>query len=251
MTTRPIVLIVDDESRIRRLAGDHLEAAGFDVCLAQNGREALDVFRLSSVEPDVVVLDLMMPEMDGHEMLAALRRTSNVPVIVLTARDFLSDKRKAFELGADDYLTKPFSLEELELRVRALLRRSHRSENNPPASISNGPLTLSPSDAAATWADQSVPLTGREYRLLEALVKRPGHIVRYEALLQIGWADREADVSHLRVAFARIRRKLSDLGAHPHIIASYTNVGYMIADLSHYEEDYGAEAVETGGKSSV
>lgn len=111
MTDKPLILVADDETRIRRLVVESLENAGFDVCQAQDGRQAVDVFRLSPVEPDLVILDLMMPEMDGEEALKAIRKTSAVPVLILTARDFLCDKSKCFNAGADDYLVKPFSIQ--------------------------------------------------------------------------------------------------------------------------------------------
>lgn len=114
MTTseRPLILIADDETRIRRLVAEHLETLGFDVCQAQDGRDAVEMFMKMSPKPDLVILDLMMPEMDGHEALAKLRTMSAVPVIILTARDMFEDKKRSFTSGADDYLTKPFSLPE-------------------------------------------------------------------------------------------------------------------------------------------
>ena len=167
MTDKPLILVADDETRIRRLVVESLENAGFDVCQAQDGRQAVDVFRLSPVEPDLVILDLMMPEMDGEEALKAIRKTSAVPVLILTARDFLCDKSKCFNAGADDYLVKPFSIQELELRVRALLRRTARQFMAPRGrTVVNGPLTLRTEEHDVLWRGTSVPVTDREFRLL-------------------------------------------------------------------------------------
>lgn len=130
MMQKPVILIADDESRIRRVICNHLLKCGFDVAQAQDGRQALDTFTLSPIKPSLVLLDLMMPRMDGLETLSAMRAIDPaVPIIVVTARGFLSDKSKAFLSGADDYLVKPFSLEELELRIRALLRRVAQTES--------------------------------------------------------------------------------------------------------------------------
>lgn len=241
MTDKPLILVADDETRIRRLVVESLENAGFDVCQAQDGRQAVDVFRLSPVESDLVILDLMMPEMDGEEALKAIRKTSAVPVLILTARDFLCDKSKCFNAGADDYLVKPFSIQELELRVRALLRRTARQFMVPRGrTVVNGPLTLRSEEHDVLWRGTSVPVTDREFRLLESLASRPGAVVRYDELLRIGWGlDSDADISHLRVAVARIRKKLESISVNPAIISSFTNVGYMMGDLTSYDEDYG------------
>lgn len=241
MTDKPLILVADDETRIRRLVVESLENAGFDVCQAQDGRQAVDVFRLSPVEPDLVILDLMMPEMDGEEALKAIRKTSAVSVLILTARDFLCDKSKCFNAGADDYLVKPFSIQELELRVRALLRRTARQFMVPRGrTVVNGPLTLRSEEHDVLWRGTSVPVTDREFRLLESLASRPGAVVRYDELLRIGWGlDSDADISHLRVAVARIRKKLESISVNPAIISSFTNVGYMMGDLTSYDEDYG------------
>jgi DNA-binding response OmpR family regulator len=240
MSTRPLILIADDETKIRRLVTQHLEEAGFDICQAQDGKQALEVCELLPQPPDLVILDLMMPEMDGHEVLKRLRQMSTVPVLILTARDFLLDKRKSFETGADDYLIKPFSLDELVLRIQALLRRSQLSQELTHNVLTNGPLTLYRDSQSAQWDKDVISLTHREFILLWELMKHPGKIVHYDKLLLIGWdGQAQADVSHLRVAMARLRKKISEAGAQPSILTSYTNVGYMLGDLSHYEDDYG------------
>lgn len=241
MTDKPLILIADDETRIRRLVTESLEQAGFDVCQAQDGREALEVFRLSPVEPDLVILDLMMPDMDGEEALRAIRNENDVPILILTARDFLTDKSKCFRAGADDYLVKPFSVEELTLRVEALLRRSMQATPSPRGrTVTNGPLTLRTDEHDILWRGMTVAVTDREFRLLETFVRRPGAVIRHEELIRIGWGlDAHADLSHLRVAITRIRKKLESLGINPAILSSFTNVGYLMGDLSHYDEDYG------------
>lgn len=241
MTDKSLILVADDETRIRRLVSESLEQAGFDVCQAQDGREVLDVFQLSPIEPDLVILDLMMPDMDGEEALRAIRALSDVPILILTARDFLTDKTKCFKAGADDYLVKPFSVEELTLRVEALLRRSMQTTPSPRGRIvTNGPLTLRTEEHDVFWRGMTVTVTDREFRLLETFARHPGAVIRYEELLRIGWGlDTQAELSHLRVAITRIRKKLESLGINPAILSSFTNVGYLMGDLSHYDEDYG------------
>ena len=192
MTTRPLILIVDDETRIRRLVAAHLEKAGFDVCQAQDGAEGLEVFRRSPIEPDLVILDLMMPEMNGHETLRELRTFSDVPVLILTARDLLGDKKLGFTAGADDYLVKPFAFDELELRIRALLRRAAAAADTPGARvIVNGPLTLRSAEHDLLWKGTAVTLTEQEYRLLTALASHPGAVLRYAELIRCGWPGEE------------------------------------------------------------
>ena len=236
-----LILIVDDETKIRRIVASNLERAGYDVISAADGMHALEIFELQSPKPALVLMDVMMPEMDGEEALKVIRKTSAVPVLILTARDFLCDKSKCFNAGADDYLVKPFSIQELELRVRALLRRTARQFMAPRGrTVVNGPLTLRSEEHDVLWRGTSVPVTDREFRLLESLASRPGAVVRYDELLRIGWGlDSDADISHLRVAVARIRKKLESISVNPAIISSFTNVGYMMGDLTSYDEDYG------------
>lgn len=244
MTTRPLILIVDDKTRIRRLVAAHLEKAGFDVCQAQDGAEGLEVFRRSPIEPDLVILDLMMPEMNGHETLRELRTFSDVPVLILTARDLLGDKKLGFTAGADDYLVKPFAFDELELRIRALLRRAAAAADTPGARvIVNGPLTLRSAEHDLLWKGTAVTLTEQEYRLLTALASHPGAVLRYAELIRCGWPGEEGvDVSRLRVAIARIRKKLGSVGINPMILSSFTNVGYLMGDLTDYDEEFGSPA---------
>ena len=244
MTTRPLILIVDDKTRIRRLVAAHLEKAGFDVCQAQDGAEGLEVFRRSPIEPDLVILDLMMPEMNGHETLRELRTFSDVPVLILTARDLLGDKKLGFTAGADGYLVKPFAFDELELRIRALLRRAAAAADTPGARvIVNGPLTLRSAEHDLLWKGTAVTLTEREYRLLTALASHPGAVLRYAELIRCGWPGEEGvDVSRLRVAIARIRKKLGSVGINPMILSSFTNVGYLMGDLTDYDEEFGSPA---------
>ena len=240
MTMRPLVLIADDETRIRRLVAEHLEKAGFDVCQAQDGREAIEVFQRSPIEPDLVILDLMMPEMDGHEALEALRAFSDVPVLILTARDLMSDKTRSFTGGADDYLVKPFAFAELELRIRALLRRSSAAPSSAAGRVVvNGPLQLRSAEHDLFWRGAAVPLTEQEFRLLSALASHPGAVLRYADLIRQGWNNNEdVDVSRLRVAIARIRKKLAGVGISPQTISSFTNVGDLMGDLTNYDEEF-------------
>ena len=126
---RPLILIADDESKIRRVVAANLERSGFDVCSADDGRRALEIFEHADPKPDLLVLDVMMPEKDGFEVLEAVRKVSGVPVILLTAKGEVVDKMRGFSLGADDYLTKPFSLEELQARILAVLRRTAGRRN--------------------------------------------------------------------------------------------------------------------------
>ena len=239
MTTRPLILIADDETRIRRLTAEFLEQSGFDVCQAQDGEEALEVFRRSPVEPDLVVLDLMMPVKDGHETLAELRTFSKVPVMILTARDLLQDKTKSFNTGGG------------RLPRQALCVRGARGAHQGATStrlrlrhaglevVANGPLELRTAEHDLFWRGRSVPLTEQEFRILSALAKHPGAVIRYAELLRQGWGDGEVDVARLRVAVARIRKKLSANGINPMIISSFTNVGYLMGDLTNYDEDFG------------
>src|SRR5919106_76577 len=169
MRPMPRILVVDDEPKIVRLVRDYLEHGGFEVQIARNGREAL--MRARTEHPDLVVLDLGLPGLDGLDVTRSLRRDSGVPLIMLTARDSETDKVLGLELGADDYLTKPFSPRELVARIRAVLRRHERAD--PAETIRVGDLLIDVPRLRAEVAGRAVPLTASEFDLLATMARQP------------------------------------------------------------------------------
>ena len=202
----PLILLVDDAEDLRTVLTGVLEAAGFRVVTAANGREALrSVF---AERPDLVVLDLGLPDLDGLEVLTRIREMADLPVLVLTARSVDRDKLKGFQLGADNYVTKPFSNAELTARITALLRRAGRSW----AAVSvlqDGPLVVNLETQAVTLADAPVTLTPTDWSLLIAFVTHPGQVLSQEQLLELAWKD-PLGVGPERVKFAvqRLRRRM-------------------------------------------
>ena len=190
MSTRslPLILVVDDESKIRRLLTKELVANGFDVVCAGDGEQALEVFAQSDPTPDLVLMDVMMPGMDGFECAERLSKLANVPIIFLSARNEPSFKLRGFDSGADDYITKPFLTEELIARIRAVMRRAHTSEeHNAQREYRNGPMRLSESSRSLWINDREVKLADSEYHLMLALMKHPGSVISHEHLLQRVW----------------------------------------------------------------
>ena len=228
---RPLIAVVDDESHIRRVLALALRDSGYDVLPAASGAEALQRIRSDRRKPDLVILDYMMPGMDGFAFLKSLREESAVPVIVLSARSEVQKKTAAFGLGADDYVTKPFSLEELLARVQAVLKRT--SARPAPASLAlNGPLRMNGQTRACHWADREIRLTDVEFRLLWLLAQKPGQLLTHAELLRKVWGPEYiGDTNYLRVAFAKIRRKLEEAGCEGSLISSYSKVGYIMTDL--------------------
>jgi DNA-binding response OmpR family regulator len=222
------VLVVDDEARIVKLVRDYLERAGFQVLAAYDGETALHITRQDW--PDLIVLDLMLPGVDGLDVCRRLRRVSGVPIIMLTARVEEADRIVGLELGADDYVTKPFSPGELVARVRATLRRA-RGEMEPATIIRAGEVELDTASLTTTVAGQPVDLTPTEFQVLAALVRQPGHILSREQLLQAvhGVAfdgyDRSID-SHVK----NLRRKIEPDPRQPRYIQTIYGVGYRFAD---------------------
>ena len=222
------ILVVDDESKIVDLARDYLEHAGFSVLTAADGRTGLALVRTRT--PDLLVLDLGIPEPDGLDVIRAVRRDSNLPIVVLTARDDELDKLIGLELGADDYITKPFSPRELVARVKAVLRRMDRGEP-PDDMIRAGDVVLDVARMRVDVNGQPVELTATEFELLATLARRPGRIFTRSQLLDaIRGESFESYERAIDTHVKNLRRKLEPDPRSPRYILTVYGVGYRFAD---------------------
>ncbi|MGB3440001.1 MAG: response regulator transcription factor [Actinophytocola sp.] len=217
-----IVLVVDDDLTVRDVVRRYLELAGHRVALADNGEDALAW--IAGHDPDLVVLDLMLPGIDGLEVCRRLRETSAVPVVMLTALGEEENRIAGLQLGADDYVTKPFSPRELALRVSSVLRRSGRSA--PSTDVVDGDLRLDAGARRATLAGTEMPLTTREFDLLAFLMAHPGEAFSREQLLERVWGWDFGDQSTVTVHVRRLREKIEKTPAKPVRIATVWGVGY-------------------------
>jgi DNA-binding response OmpR family regulator len=222
------ILIVDDESKIVELARDYLEHAGFAVLTAADGRSGLALVRTRT--PDLLVLDLGIPEPDGLDVIRAIRRDSNLPIVVLTARDDELDKLVGLELGADDYITKPFSPRELVARVKAVLRRMEPGDA-PSDLIRADDVTLDVPRMRAEVGSRLVDLTPTEFELLATLARRPGRIfTRGQLLDALRGAAFESYERAIDTHVKNLRRKLEPDPRSPRYIITVYGVGYRFAD---------------------
>jgi two-component system KDP operon response regulator KdpE len=218
------VLVVDDEPQIRRALRVALSGHGYQVDIAEDGEQAL--VALASRIPDAVVLDLVMPVTDGFEVLRQTRVWSPVPIIVLSARGQERDKVEALDLGADDYLTKPFGMEELLARLRAVLRRTG-APANPRRTF--GDITIDLSGHVVTKADVEVHLTPTEYDLLAVLANNAGKVLTHRQLLERVWGSYASEnLQQLRVYVNYLRRKLEDDPSRPHWLVTEPGIGYRL-----------------------
>lgn len=242
------VLVVDDDPTVAEVVAGYLDRAGFTVDRAADGPRALEL--AAAVRPDLVVLDLMLPGMDGLEVCRRLRADGPVPVIMLTARGDEEDRILGLEVGADDYVTKPFSPRELVLRVGSVLRRAHaRSADPRPAPLLRaGGLVLDPAARRATKDGAELALTLREFDLLSFLLRHPGRACSREELMHEVWGWEFGDVSTVTVHVRRLRGKVEDDPARPRLIRTVWGVGYRFeADgVRPSDEPDGPEARSEG-----
>ena len=226
MTTRTSVLVVDDEQPLRDFVRKNLEARGFAVHAAANGLEALAIVNTQPL--DLIILDVMMPHMDGLETTRRIRQSSPVPIVILTALGEEKDKVAALDLGADDFITKPFGVEELMARVRAVLRRARPVE--PPAStgaIRIGEVVVDPAVHSVVVRGQPIKLTPTEFELLRYLMHNAGKALTHRMILQSVWGPEYGDeAEYLRVYIRRLRQKIEVDPLNPQYLLTEHGIGY-------------------------
>jgi len=220
------ILVVDDEAQIHRFLTPALTASGYAVIRADRGDEALRLAAARS--PDAILLDLGLPDMDGHEVLVKLREFSDVPIIILSARDREVEKITALDAGADDYVEKPFGLGELLARIRTAIRHRLRQENAEKPLVV-GSLVIDPLSHRVTLGDAALPLTKREHALLLLLARNRGRVLTHRQILTAIWGHAHTeDVAYLRVYVGQLRRKLgADFAA---LIITEPGIGYRLKD---------------------
>lgn len=223
------ILIVDDEPHIVELIQHHVASAGFDTMTASNGREALELARTAN--PDLLILDVMLPEMDGLEVCRRLRESSDVPILMLTARREEIDRVLGLELGADDYLTKPFSPREMMARVKAILRRSEGRSESPKEQLEIGVLRIDLIGHQAYLDDEPLSLTRTEFALLQVLAEDPGRAFTRNDLLDRVWG--EEYVGDARIVDVYIRYLREKLGDESSLIETVRGVGYRLRREPH------------------
>lgn len=233
MKIKDKVLIVEDEQSISNFISMILTANGFDTIIVRTGEEALTM--IASHCPDMIVLDLGLPDMDGMEVLKSVRKWSNLPVVVVSARNHEHDKVEALDYGADDYLVKPFGTSELLARIRTAIRHTRTALPNgeiaQSGKFTTGELTIDYDKHLVTLAGQPVHLTANEYRLVELLSRSAGKVLTYDRISEAMWGDAAGGNSQLlRVNMANIRRKLEQNPAEPQYILTEIGVGYRMKE---------------------
>ena len=234
---KPRILIIDDEPQIRHFLRISLKTEGYELFEADRGDTGLTLWRQHS--PDLVILDLGLPDMDGSDVLASVREQSHVPVIILSVRDREQEKVKALDLGANDYVTKPFGVDELLARVRTQLRSHHHKNSHfraeAPAVFNDGILCIDLPRRNITVNDEPVRLTPKEFAVLKVLVLAAGRIVTQSQLLKDIWGPTHVqDTHYLRILIGRLRQKLGDDPTEQHYIQTEPGVGYRFVD--HHEK---------------
>ena len=227
------ILVVDDEKPISDIIKFNLEKEGYEVVVAFDGEEALE--KVEAEDPDLIILDLMLPKVDGLEVAKRVRAKHTTPIIMVTAKDSELDKVLGLELGADDYVTKPFSNRELVARVKANLRREATAqtpaEEDKNTDIKVGDITIHPEAYTVTKRGENINLTHREFELLHYLARHLGQVINREHLLQTVWGyDYFGDVRTVDVTVRRLREKIEDNPSHPEWLVTRRGVGYYLAN---------------------
>ena len=238
--SRQRILVADDEASIRRILETRLKMQGYDIITAADGEEAIAAFNKHN--PDLIVLDVMMPKIDGYGVAREVRRTSDIPIIILTALGDVSERITGLELGADDYVIKPFSPKELEARVKAVLRRTNSKETSAPIGgkvaknvITTGNIKIDTARRQVFRKNERIRLTGMEFSLLELLVNNSGQAYSRNEILQHVWAyppDHRIDTRVVDVHISRLRSKLETDPANPELILTARGIGYMFQRIA-------------------
>jgi two-component system, OmpR family, KDP operon response regulator KdpE len=223
---KPLILIIEDDPSIRRFLRATLAAEGYQYF--ESATAADGIAQMNSRRPDLLLLDLGLPDMDGLEIIRSLRQSSQIPIVVLSARDREKDKIAALDLGADDYVEKPFAVGELLARIRAALRRASGASQTG-AVFRFGRVELDPEKRLVTVEGQEVHLTPHEYKLLQVLIKYPGKVLTHRQLLNEIWGPNQVEqAQYLRVYIAQLRRKLETDPARPRHLQTEPGVGYRL-----------------------
>jgi two-component system KDP operon response regulator KdpE len=228
-TLAPVILVIEDDPAIQKVLRVSLEAGGYQVVEARTGQDG--VLQAATRSPDVIILDLGLPDMAGEATAREIRQWSSVPILVVSARGKEFDKVAVLDAGVDDYLTKPFSIQELLARLRALLRRRRPVDHAQPAVFQAGDLVLDVAQRRVTLADRPVHLTRHEYRLLCLLMRHAGRVLTHSYLLREIWGPDAAEQTHyIRVYINQLRRKIEADPSRPRHILTEPGVGYRWAE---------------------
>lgn len=235
------ILVVDDEVSIRRILDTRLSLIGYTVITAADGEEALAAYRKES--PHLIILDVMMPKLDGYGVCQEIRKESEIPIIMLTALGDVADRITGLELGADDYVTKPFSPKELEARIKAILRRVERLSLAPGVStsgiLSMGNVKIDTNRRQAYKNNEKIRLTGMEFSLLELLISKSGEAFSRACILQEVWGytpERHVDTRVVDVHISRLRSKLEEDPSNPDLILTARGVGYLFQKITEMQQ---------------
>lgn len=228
MSTKPVILIIDDEIQIRKVLRISLESSDYKIIESENGRDG--IIQTASAHPQLIILDLGLPDTDGFSVLQEIRSWSTIPIIILSVRNSEEDIVKALDLGADDYLTKPFYTAELLARIRASLRRTSQVQES--TVFQNGSLNIDLVSRTVTKNNIEVKLTATEYSLMILFVKNLGKVLMHRFILKEIWGPSYVDQSqYLRVFVGQLRKKIEDEPEHPKMILTESGIGYRMVSV--------------------